>query len=128
MRFLKWFKKQNWGIKIGYISLLVAFIALFLALILIGTANFEARNSNNVSPNLVGDGFQVISQNGGVARFLTSQGYSDFKRLYETNDFISAPLNQLVSGIVFLVIFLPIFGGIGVLAVAGGYFKRWLYT
>lgn len=128
MRFLKWFKKQNWGIKVGYVSLLIGFIVLLLGLILIGTATFTARDPNTVTPNLVGNGFSVMSQNGGPSNFLTAQGYGDLQRLYQSNDFTSAPLLQLLFGIIFLVILLPIFSGIAVLALAGGYFKRWLYT
>lgn len=125
MRFLNWFKKQNWGIKVGYIALVVSLVALALGLILIGTANFVPYNS--ASDNLIGNGFELMYKNG-VAPFLNSQGYSDFARGFARDGFQSAPLAQLVSGIVFLVIILPTFGGISILALTGGYFKRWLYT
>lgn len=128
MRFLEWFKKQNWGIKVGYIAMLVSLVALVLGLILIGTANFVPKDSNSVDDNLIGNGFELMYNNG-VSRFLTGQGYSELKRLFEIqNSFESAPLLQLVFGIVFLVIILPTFAGICILALAGGYFKRWLYT
>lgn len=129
MRFLKWFKKQNWGIKIGYISLIIGFIALVLGLILIGAANFVPKDSNSVSDNLIGNGFEVMYKNG-VSPYLTSQGYWDFKNQYDApgNNFVSAPLLQLVIGIVFLIILLPIFAGLAILFLAGGYFMRWLYT
>lgn len=128
MRFLKWLKKQNWGIRVGYISLVIGFIALALGLILIGTANFVPKNSAEVSDNLVGNGFDLMYKNG-VSQFLTSQGINNFKRSFEmSNTFVSAPLIQLIFGIVFLIIVLPVFGGIAILALTGGYFKRWLYT
>lgn len=128
MRFSKWFKKQNWGIKVGYISFMISIIALALGLILIGSANFVPKDSNIVSKNLIGNGFEVIYKNG-ISQFLTSQGYWNFKTAYSAgNSFVSAPLIQLIIGIVFLIILLPIFAGIGLLALVGGYFKRWLYT
>lgn len=128
MSFLVRFKKQNWGIKIGYISLVVSFIALALGLILIGVAHFIPKNSNYVSSNLIGNGFEVISKNG-ISIFLTSQGYEQFKIDYAAgNEFISAPLVQLIIGIVFLIIIFPTFAIITVLALIAGYFKRWLYT
>lgn len=128
MRFLKWFKKQNWGIKVGYIALVVSLIALALGLILIGTANFVPKDSSATSDNLIGNGFELMYKNG-VSRFLTSQGYTDFRNSFNSGEgFVSAPLVQLIVGIVFLIIILPTFGGICILALAGGYFKRWLYT
>lgn len=128
MSFLTWFKKQNWGIKVGYISLVVSLIALVIGLILVGVANFVPKNANNVSQNLIGNGFEVISKNG-ISKFLTSQGYQQFKIDYAAGgEFISAPLVQLIVGIVFLIIILPIFAGVALLALLGGYFKRWLYT
>ncbi|MBE4704118.1 hypothetical protein [Spiroplasma platyhelix] len=128
MRFLKWFKKQNWGIKVGYIALVVSFVALVLGLILIGTANFVPKDSAATSPNLIGNGFEMMYKNG-VSPFLTSQGYADFKNSFSAGaGFVSAPLIQLIFGIVFLIILLPTFGGICILALAFGYFKRWLYT
>lgn len=128
MSFLNWFKKQNWGIKVGYICLVVSVVALALALILIGTANFVPKNPNDASNNLVGNGFEVMYKNG-ISQYLTSQGYWDFKSAYASGSgFVSAPLIQLISGIVFLIILLPIFSGVALLALVGGYFKRWLYT
>lgn len=127
MRFLNWFKKQNWGIKVGYIALVVSLVALALGLILIGTANFVPYDSASASGNLIGNGFELIEKNG-VATFLNSQGYSELAGGFTRDGFQSAPLAQLVSGIVFLIIILPTFGGISILALTGGYFKRWLYT
>ncbi|MGL5268167.1 MAG: hypothetical protein ACRC8P_00125 [Spiroplasma sp.] len=130
MRFLTWFKKQNWGIKVGYISLVVSIIALALGLILISVANFVPKDSN-IHPDtnpLVGNGFEIIFKNG-ISKFLTSQGYWDFKKdLSVWPGFVSAPLVQLIVGIVFLIIIWPIFAGVALLTLLGGYFKRWLYS
>lgn len=128
MNFLTWFKKQNWGIKVGYISLVISLIILVIGLILVDVANFVPKNANNVSQNLIGNGFEVISKNG-ILKFLTSQGYQQFKIDFAAGDtFISAPLVQLIVGIVFLIIVFPVFAGVALLALVGGYFKRWLYT
>lgn len=128
MTFLKWFKKQNRLIKSGTISLVISLIALILALILIGTANFVPSDSNNTDLDLIGNGFQVMV-NHNVSEFLSAQGYQElWNRYINIFHFSSAPLAQLVSGIVFLIIVLPIFGGFALLLLVSGYFKRWLYT
>lgn len=128
MVFFKWLKKQNRLIRYGTYSLIIAFIALALALILLGTANFVPKDANNVDSDLIGNGFQVMV-NHNISDFLSNQGLSNLSQRYtQIFDFTSAPLAQLVVGIVFLIIILPIFGGFAVLLLASGYFKRWLYT
>ncbi|MDQ7983262.1 MAG: hypothetical protein REH79_03565 [Spiroplasma sp.] len=131
MNFVNWFKKQNKIIKSGYISLAISLVVLLVALVLLGSANFVPKDINDIGPdnaNLVGNGFQVMIHNK-ITDFLTAQGYQNFNHLY-TNvlHFTSAPLTQLVVGIIFLIILLPIFGGLAILLLLGGYFKRWLYT
>ena len=128
MNFLKWLKKQNRLIRYGNYSLAIALVVLALALILIGTANFVPKDANIVNSDLIGSGFQVMV-NHNISEFLSSQGVSAWSQLYtQIFDFSSAPLAQLIAGIVFLVIVLPIFGGFAILLLASGYFKRWLYT
>lgn len=128
MAFLKKLKKQNRLIRYGYYSLAIAFVALTLALILIGTANFVPKDSNNVDSDLIGNGFQVMI-NHNISDFLSGQGYQTLLQRYtEIFEFSSAPLAQLLVGIIFLIIILPIFGGFAFLLLISGYFKRWLYT
>lgn len=128
MTFIKWLKKQNRLIRYGNYSLIIALIALALALILIGTANFVPKDANNVDSDLIGNGFQVMV-NHHTSDFLSGSGYQVLSQRYnDIFEFTSAPLVQLVVGIVFLIIILPIFGGFALLLLASGYFKRWLYT
>lgn len=129
MRFLNFFKKQNLIIKVGFISLAISIIVLLLSLILISTANFTAQDPSKLSDtSLQGNGWSIIGKFG-IDTLLTSSGYKDAHDQYNViNTFTSAPLAQLVAGIVFLIILLPVFGGIAILALLIGYFKRWLYT
>lgn len=119
------FKKQNWGIKIGFASLVISILCLALGLILIVTANFKAP-SGAIS-QYTGNGFHAISV-WGLNSFLTSSGYSGMLSDVHSDKLLSYPLGQVTAGIVFTVILAAIFFGICILSLIFGYFKRWLYS
>ncbi|WP_338961637.1 MULTISPECIES: hypothetical protein [unclassified Spiroplasma] len=119
------FKKQNWGIKIGFASLVISLLCLALGLILIATANFKAP-SGGVS-QYAGNGFHVISV-WGLDSFLSKAGYDQMWTDATSDKLLTYPLAQVVVGIVFTVILTAIFFGVSVLSLIFGYFKRWLYS
>lgn len=119
------FKKQNWGIKIGFTALVISIFCLGLGLILIVTASFKA--STGTTSQYVGNGFHAISV-WGLNNFLTSSGYSSMLLDAHSDKLLTYPFAQVTAGIVFSVILVGILLGISILSLVFGYFKRWLYS
>lgn len=119
------FKKQNWGIKIGFVSLVISLLCLALGLILIATANFKAPSGG--SSQYAGNGFHAISI-WGLDSFLSKAGYDQMWTDATSDKLLTYHLAQVVVGIVFTVILAAIFLGVSVLSLIFGYFKRWLYS
>lgn len=117
------FKKQNWGIKIGFYLLVFSIICLALGLILIVTANFISKPSGDGNN---GNGFSALA-NWGVNHFLTISGYQEMYSYYYS-DYLTFSLIQVSVGVVFAIILASTFAGIGILSLIFGYFKRWLYS
>ena len=123
--FINLFKKQNWGIKIGFVSLVISILCLALGLILIATANFKAPVGGSLQ--YVGNGFHAISI-WGLDSFLSKAGYDQMWTDATSDKLLTYPIAQVVVGIVFMVILAAIFFGISILFLIFGYFKRWLYS
>ncbi|WP_342276262.1 hypothetical protein [Spiroplasma endosymbiont of Nebria brevicollis] len=119
------FKKQNWGIKIGFYSLVISIICLAIGLILIATASFTPKSGGDTVNS--GNGFNVLSD-WGINNFLTADGHSEMEIFYFSNKFLTYPIAQVSSGIVFAIILASTFVGISGLSLIFGYFKRWLYS
>lgn len=119
------FKKQNWGIKIGFVSLVISLVCLILGLILIATANFKAPVGS--TSQYAGNGFHAISV-WGLNTFLTKDGYNQMLVDASSDKLLTYPLAQVLVGIIFTVILAVVFFGISILSLIFGYFKRWLYS
>lgn len=119
------FKKQNWGIKIGFASLVISIFCLVLGLILIATANFKDSPGN--TSQYAGNGFHAINV-WGLNAFLNKAAYNQMMLDGYSAKLLSYPLAQVLIGIVFTIILTAIFFGVSVLSLIFGYFKRWLYS
>lgn len=119
------FKKQNWGIKIGFCSLVISTICLITGLILIATANFTPKSGGDSANS--SNGFNVLAD-WGINNFLTGTGYNQIKIYYFSSKFLTYPILQVSVGVVFTIILASTFAGISVLSLLFGYFKRWLYS
>ncbi|WP_308150230.1 hypothetical protein [Spiroplasma sp. AdecLV25b] len=119
------FKKQNWGIKIGFYSLVVSIICLAIGLILIATANFTPKSGGDTVNS--GNGFNILAD-WGINNFLTADGHNEMEIFYFSNKFLSYPIAQVSAGVVFAIILASTFIGISGLSLIFGYFKRWLYS